>query len=189
MSESARTRTARPGTPRRFGQLYRANVLHQQRGGRFLILASFTLTFVSVRGITRAIHHDKLTFLFHNLSTGHGTHLHHLVLGILGLLGTGYAVNGFHPEHPRPRGALATLYGASAALTLDEFALWLNLEDVYWAPQGRESIDAVIISGALAMLGLEGRELWQALGRDVAWLLRRRERRGAIPPAATSNAS
>ena len=38
---------------------------------------------------------------------------------------------------------MAILYGVGAALTLDEFALWLNLEDVYWSPQGRSSIDAV----------------------------------------------
>ena len=38
------------------------------------------------------------------------------------------------------------LFGISAGLTLDEFALWVNLEDVYWAPKGRESIDAVIVA-------------------------------------------
>jgi hypothetical protein len=44
---------------------------------------------------------------------------------------------------------MSILYGVGAALTLDEFALWLNLQDVYWSPQGRSSIDAVILFGAL----------------------------------------
>ncbi len=39
----------------------------------------------------------------------------------------------------------AILFGIGAALTLDEFALWLHLEDVYWSEQGRQSIDAVIV--------------------------------------------
>ena len=51
---------------------------------------------------------------------------------------------------------MAILYGVGAALTLDEFALWLNLEDVYWAPQGRASIDAVILFGALLAIGAWG---------------------------------
>jgi hypothetical protein len=51
---------------------------------------------------------------------------------------------------------LSLLFGAGAALTLDEFALWLNLEDVYWAHQGRASIDAVILFGSLLLMGVWG---------------------------------
>ena len=52
------------------------------------------------------------------------------------------------------------LYGVGAALTLDEFALWLNLQDVYWARQGRESIDAVILFGAILAAGAWGAPLF-----------------------------
>ena len=45
-------------------------------------------------------------------------------------------------------------------LTLDEFALWLNLEDVYWGEKGRESIDAVILTGVLLTLALMGLQFW-----------------------------
>ncbi|MBN1529807.1 MAG: hypothetical protein JW895_12160, partial [Thermoleophilaceae bacterium] len=45
-------------------------------------------------------------------------------------------------------------------LTLDEFDLWLNLEDVYWAPKGRQSIDAVIVTVALLALSLLGLQFW-----------------------------
>jgi hypothetical protein len=60
-----------------------------------------------------------------------------------------------------------------AALTLDEFALWLNLEDVYWAKEGRESIDAVVLFGALLSAGTSGRHLIRNLLRDLG--RRRRE--------------
>ncbi len=59
---------------------------------------------------------------------------------------------------------MALLYGAAAALTLDEFALWLNLRDVYWAREGRASFDAVTLFGALLVIGWLGRPL------HYAWL-------------------
>jgi hypothetical protein len=60
------------------------------------------------------------------------------------------------------------LYGAGAALTLDEFALWLNLEDVYWAREGRASIDAVILFGALLLIGVWGGRFLGALVREFS---------------------
>jgi hypothetical protein len=56
-------------------------------------------------------------------------------------------------------------YGVGAALTLDEFALWLNLQDVYWAKQGRESIDAVVLFGSLLSMGLVGKDFLRELMR------------------------
>jgi len=50
-------------------------------------------------------------------------------------------------------------YGMASALTLDEFALWLNLQDDYWTSQGRESIDAVVIFGSLLLLALMNQDL------------------------------
>jgi hypothetical protein len=47
-------------------------------------------------------------------------------------------------------------YGVGAALALDEFALWLNLQDVYWTGPGRESIDAVVIFAAGLSVGIWG---------------------------------
>jgi hypothetical protein len=57
---------------------------------------------------------------------------------------------------------MSILYGVGAALTLDEFALWLNLKDVYWSPQGRTSIDAIILFGALLAAGSWGAPLLQS---------------------------
>jgi hypothetical protein len=68
---------------------------------------------------------------------------------------------------------LALLFGAGAALTLDEFALWLNLEDVYWSPEGRASIDAVMLFAALFLVGIWGRQFLGAIVGELLRLVRR----------------
>ena len=62
---------------------------------------------------------------------------------------------------------MATLYGVGAALTLDEFALWLHLQDVYWEREGRASVDAVFLFGGLVSMGLWGGRFLSALARQV----------------------
>jgi hypothetical protein len=77
----------------------------------------------------------------------------------------------------------------ASALTLDEFALWLNLQDDYWTKQGRESIDAVVIFGSLLFLALMNQDLVReataiASGRrDARQLLRHDAARRAGAPA------
>ena len=73
------------------------------------------------------------------------THIHHLVWGILLLIVAGYMGIALDRTLGRDK-VVAVLFGVGMGLTLDEFALWLNLEDVYWAPKGRESIDAVVLT-------------------------------------------
>jgi hypothetical protein len=108
---------------------------------------SFTATFAAVRGITYSIRAGKGPF--HNVSAG-GEHLHHYLWGIFMLAGVGaVAVHGdeAHRQHP----VVATAYGSGLALIVDEFALLLDLKDVYWARQGRLSVDVGI--GAIAATG------------------------------------
>src|SRR6202034_4397781 len=79
-----------------------------------------------------------------------GEHLHHYMWGIAQLSGVGaVAVRGdeAHRRHP----AVAISYGSGLALIVDEFALLLDLKDVYWARQGRISIDVGV--GAIALTG------------------------------------
>jgi hypothetical protein len=98
------------------------------------------------RGITYSIRAGKGPF--GNLSAG-GEHLHHYLWGIGMLTGVGaVAVRGEdrHRRHP----AVALSYGAGLALIVDEFALLLDLKDVYWARQGRISIDLGVGVSALA---------------------------------------
>jgi hypothetical protein len=108
---------------------------------------SFTSTFAVVRGITYSIRAGKGPF--HNISAG-GEHLHHYLWGIAMLAGVGaVAVHGDerHRSHP----AVAMSYGSGLALIVDEFALLLDLKDVYWAKQGRVSVDIGI--GGIAATG------------------------------------
>lgn len=80
-----------------------------------------------------------------------GIHVHHQVWGILLVLVTGLLEFRFRPDSPWVE-VLALLFGAGAALALDEFALWLHLEDVYWSDEGRKSIDAVMVASVFGLV-------------------------------------
>jgi hypothetical protein len=108
---------------------------------------AFTGTFGTLRGITWSIRAGRGPW--GNLSVG-GEHLHHYMWGIAMLAGVGaVAVNGDEKQRKHP--AVAISYGSGLALIVDEFALLLDLKDVYWAKQGRISIDIAI--GAIATAG------------------------------------
>ncbi len=146
---------------------YRAQIRETGREARFLIALAFLITFGIVRFITYAIRYHWLPFLHDNVTKG-GLHIHHMVYGIFLILIAGYLALAFPEKQGKRLIALALLYGIGAALTLDEFALWLNLQDVYWAKQGRESVDVAIgAAGLFALLGI-GAPFWSALWRD-AW--------------------
>jgi len=89
-------------------------------------------------------------------------HVHHMVFGIVLLLAASLLdlTNAL-------RRVRAVLFGVGAALVLDEFALILNLADVYWAPQGRESIDAVVLFGASLTVVALGGGFWAAAWREL----------------------
>jgi hypothetical protein len=105
-----------------------------------------------------------------------GVHVHHLVWGILLLIGVGYmwliqvGTEG-NGRAIRMGRITAVLWGVGAALTLDEFALWLNLEDVYWEREGRTSVDVTLMYGALVSAGLWGGPFLRAAGRQVLRIL------------------
>jgi len=108
---------------------------------------AFTATFAAVRGITYGIRAGRGPF--RNLSLG-GEHLHHYLWGIGLLAGVGaVAVRG--DESLRQHPVVAISYGSGLALIVDEFALLLDLRDVYWARQGRISVDLGI--GGIAVAG------------------------------------
>jgi hypothetical protein len=140
----------------------------------FLASLSFFVTFGATRFLTHMSRAREDPF---HLLLG-GIHVHHLVWGILLLLLVGYMwlieVDTGPDGHRMRIGRLtAALYGAGAALTLDEFALWLNLEDVYWEREGRASIDAVLLFGALVSAGLWGGPFLRAVTRHGSRLFRR----------------
>jgi hypothetical protein len=138
----------------------------------FLASVAFFLTFAGVRSIAYSNYHQIGPF--HDIYI-RGRHIHHLVWGILILISVGYgwlveAGSGDRQTSVFAGRLLSLLYGAGAALTLDEFALWLNLEDVYWAREGRASIDAIILFGALLLAGIWGGKFVRALVREFLHL-------------------
>jgi hypothetical protein len=116
------------------------------------ILAAFLITFLVTRAVTKAIRQGRGPF--RNTSVG-GVHVHHQVYGIFLLLVVGTIEFTYRPDAPWVD-ILAALFGAGAALTLDEFALWLHLDDVYWAREGRSSVDAVLVASLIFALLLVG---------------------------------
>jgi hypothetical protein len=146
-------------------RLYQHHIVATDKQSQLLVLVSFLVTFSVVRLITHAIKDDRLRRLFRNVQTSGGLHLHHLVLGIILLLVTGYISAGVDPDGYS--GLLAVMFGIGAALTLDEFALWLRLKDVYWTRQGRSSIDAVVIAATIAGIGVLAPDFWAALIRRL----------------------
>jgi hypothetical protein len=150
-------------------ELYHFHFKSERRERLFLASVGFLLTFGIVRGITHLIRAGVGPF--HNVSSG-GLHIHHLVWGILILLLVGYVwlIQVGTGESAVPTWfsrATAITYGIGAALTLDEFALWLNLQDVYWTGPGRESVDAIVIFGALLSVGVWGYPFLRAVGHYV----------------------
>ncbi|MGP8186967.1 MAG: hypothetical protein ACLQKY_12950 [Terracidiphilus sp.] len=160
----------------RLGILIRATIPDRPRQRMFIASVSFLITFIGVRMLVhRIVNHE-----------GHmhwvvvrGMHIHHLVWGILILLLVGYGwlldLGWSHSPMSMFFGRLmAVSYGIGAALTLDEFAIWLSLEpDAYWTREGRLSIDAVIVFGAALAAGAWGAPFFGALKR--AW-----RNRGAV---------
>jgi hypothetical protein len=126
-----------------------------QRAG-FVLLGAFLLSFLFIRTSARLIRNPKITWWPGSVETKGGLHLHHLVWGIVLLMVSGFLNFVLAPSSPGFE-VLAALFGIGAGLTLDEFALWIHLEDVYWTNEGRSSIDAVVVAtvlGGLVVLGV-----------------------------------
>lgn len=121
------------------------------RGGReplFFLLLAFLGTFAVVRTYTRL---GRLR----GWPSGsvRDVHLHHLVPGILTSLASATAIIAFRPGDDSML-MLSSLFGIGAALTLDEFALILHLDDVYWTKEGRSSVEATLMGAAFGFLCL-----------------------------------
>ncbi|MFJ2512155.1 hypothetical protein ACIQJX_06075 [Streptomyces griseoviridis] len=131
--------------------LYR-NIVEPGKLPLLLALAAFVLTFVVTRIITRLIRAGRGPF--GNVKAG-GLHIHHVVPGIIltVLGGFGAVASG---RHGFGAAVFAVVFGVGAGLVLDEFALILHLDDVYWTEQGRKSVEVVVLTAALVGLVLSG---------------------------------
>ena len=129
---------------------------------------AFFVTIAVVRTLTFLIHNQIGPF--HDIYL-RGRHIHHLVFGIIILLLVGYGWlaeigTGADDSSIFLSRLMSILYGVGAALTLDEFALWLNLRDVYWSREGRASIDAIILFGAVLAAGSWGAPLFKRVAKQ-----------------------
>jgi hypothetical protein len=124
-----------------------------QRSG-LILLGAMLASFLFIRTSARLMRSPKVPWWPGSVTTEGGLHVHHLVFGIVLMLLAGF-VMALQPGSPWFE-LTAGAFGIGAGLTLDEFALWLHLEDVYWAEQGRRSVDAVVVAtiiGGLVLMG------------------------------------
>ncbi len=121
----------------------------------FVLLGSFLISFVFIRTSARLMRSPRVPWWPGSITTGGGLHVHHLVFGIVLMLLCGFLAIAMRLPSPWLE-LVAGGFGVGAGLTLDEFALWLHLEDVYWAEEGWQSIDAVIVAAVVAGLILLG---------------------------------
>ncbi|MEU9730032.1 hypothetical protein [Streptomyces sp. NPDC048002] len=134
------------------GQWLYRNFVEPGKLPLLLALASFVITFLVTRLITRLIRAGKGPF--GNISSG-GVHIHHVVPGVILTIlgGFGAVASG---RHGFGSAVCAVVFGIGAGLVLDEFALILHLQDVYWTEEGRKSVEAVVLTAALVGLVLSG---------------------------------
>jgi hypothetical protein len=117
----------------------------------FLVLVGFIGSFAFIRMSTRIIRSESVSWWPGNIESESGLHLHHLVFGIVTMMVAGTL--GFVADGRTPFTEICALgFGIGVGLTIDEFALWVHLEDVYWADEGRSSIDATVIAASLMLL-------------------------------------
>jgi len=130
-----------------FAEFWNDQILAEEKQGVFLVLVGFVLSFAFIRMSTRLMRSPRVPWWPGSVVSESGVHVHHLVFGIVTMMlsGTvGFTVLGDSPYAE----ICAFVFGVGAGLTIDEFALWVYLEDVYWAEQGRVSIDATVIAAA-----------------------------------------
>jgi hypothetical protein len=124
---------------------------------------TFIATFLFLRVLTFGIRYHLLPV--GNVVTSSGLHIHHFVWGIVILLIVGFLGITLWSERLHPW--LGAIFGLGAALVIDEYALWLNLRDVYWLPAGRSSIDLAILVAALLGLYYAADRFWRQVVKEV----------------------
>jgi hypothetical protein len=148
---------------RRLTELYGEHVGPGEQGV-LVAWTAFTTTFAFTRALTHWIRAG------HGPSSGGmsmgGRHLHHYNIGIALLSGIGaVALRGQqrHVRHP----VTALAYGAANALIMDELMLLLDLKDVYWAKDGRDSVDAAVTVIGLGGVYVAAIPFWHQLAREL----------------------
>jgi len=136
-------------------QFWQDQLVAHDRQGLFLVLAGFIASFAFIRMSTRLMRSPRVPWWPGSVVSEGGLHVHHLTFGICFMVAFGALGFALFDESPWFE-ICATLFGIGAGLTIDEFALWVYLDDVYWSREGRSSIDAAVIAVAAMLLALVG---------------------------------
>jgi hypothetical protein len=134
------------------GHWFQQNIVEPGKLPLLLALSAFVLTFAITRTVTRMIRAGKGPF--RDITPG-GVHVHHVVPGVVLTVvgGFGAVASG---QWGAAAGIFAVIFGVGAGLVLDEFALILHLDDVYWTEEGRQSVEVVVLTASLVLLVLAG---------------------------------
>ena len=162
------------------GELFHLHVKDRPKRRLLLAAIGFFVTFAVARSMSYGAYRN--TGPFHYVYVGN-THVHHLVWGIFLLLAVGFCWlveigTGARSSSLLASRLMSLLYGVGAALTLDEFSLWLNVQEgIYWTRRDLISIDAVLLFGVALLIGLWGRDFLRALGLQIWHSHRKRRQR------------
>lgn len=154
-----------------FSDFWQDQIVANDRVSIFLVFAGFLGSFLFIR--TSARLGRSTTWWPGSVVTDDGLHLHHLVWGIFLMMGSGVLAFALHSEDGWFH-LCAALFGIGMGMTIDEFALWIYLKDVYWASEGRSSIDAALYVTAvmgLLLIGLNPLEGEEGLGAIISTLV------------------
>jgi hypothetical protein len=152
------------------GDFWQHQLVEHDRQWLFLVLLGIMLSFGFIRMSTRLMRSPRVPWWPGSVVSEGGLHVHHHVFGIVLMIvaGTisfaGFAVSPVYE-------ICAFLFGIGIGLTIDEFALWLYLDDVYWAKEGRSSIDAAIVCVLLLGLVLLGTRPFDLSDESLAAVL------------------
>jgi hypothetical protein len=133
--------------------IYHQVLADEGRQRAFICLGAMLFSFFAIRTSARMTR--TFTWWPGGVTTEDGVHLHHFVWGIFLMLGAGFLAMDIQLHAPWS-GIVAAIFGVGAGFTLDEFALWTRMEDVYWSEQGRSSLEAVAIVAVLGLLVVAG---------------------------------
>ena len=116
------------------------------------MLVAFLISFLAIRTSARLTR--SVSWWPGGVKSG-DVHIHHLVWGICLMMFSGFLAFAMPLEAPWWH-IFAIGFGVGVGFTLDEFALWVRLKDVYWSEEGRTSLDAVVVAAAFAALVVLG---------------------------------
>lgn len=136
----------------------------------FLVIVGFLLSFIFIRISTRIMRSGSVSWWPGSVVSEGGVHVHHLVFGIVTMMTAGTLGFAFFQHSPIFE-ICSLAFGVGIGLTIDEFALWVHLDDVYWAEEGRRSIDATVVTCLVLLLLIFGVRPFEVTTADTAALI------------------